>query len=79
MRAAESLSISFFFALLLVSPSVVLAAEELKEVVTTQGSFPLTKCGLPSKRQSPRCLMNWTIRVRFSNCSQEVYANPKVI
>ena len=53
MRTAGNHSISFLLALLLVSPSVALAAEEPKEVVTTQGSFPLTERGLPEQKTIP--------------------------
>jgi hypothetical protein len=50
MRTVGSFAGFFLFALLLVSPSVALAAEEPKEVVTTQGSFPLTERGLPEQK-----------------------------
>jgi hypothetical protein len=53
MRTVGSCAGFFFFALLLVSSSVVLSAEEPKEVVTTQGSFPLTERGLPEQKTIP--------------------------
>ena len=53
MRTVGSFAGSFLFALLLVSPSVALATEEPKEVVTTQGSFPLTERGLPEQKTIP--------------------------
>jgi hypothetical protein len=53
MRAAGSVVSFFLVALWLVSPSTALAAEAPKEVVTTQGSFPLTECGLPEQKTIP--------------------------
>jgi len=53
MRTIGSFAGFFFFALLLISPSVILSAEESKEVVTTQGSFPLTERGLPEQKTIP--------------------------
>ena len=42
MRAVGIFASFFFFAELLLTPSMTLAAEAPKEIVTTQGSFPLT-------------------------------------
>ena len=53
MMAAGNVAFFFLFAVLLLSPSMTLAAEEPKEVVTTQGSFPLTERGLPEQKTIP--------------------------
>jgi hypothetical protein len=50
MRTAGRVA-SYFIAVMLLSPSIMLA--ESKNVVTTQGSFPLTANGLPEQKTIP--------------------------
>ena len=53
IRVAGSIAGCCLFALLLVLPAVALSADKSKEIVTTQGSFPLTKNGLPEQKTLP--------------------------
>ena len=62
MRSAGSIRSILFLAALQLSPSIILAAETPKEIVTTQGYFSLTENGLPEQETIPAWLMNWTTR-----------------
>jgi hypothetical protein len=53
MRIAGRIAGCCLSALLLVLPSVALSAEKPKEIVTTEGSFPLTENGLPEQKTLP--------------------------